>query len=255
MPMKNSLEFKYDWDFLTPDQTKDAQYELDQYFIRISEKKEITKPQAMEQWCKEHNINYKTLASWFKWKSNDKCPMKQKQLKRIELAFAKTINRVTLTSLWALMNVTNKHTEKNVADLMDTFLKADGLLIEFLWPRHKINTVGKNLQDADKSLKFFWEKVKKFKEITSKSISDETSINILQANMQLGEAADIFLNDMRNYKITPHINFVSSIFNKKFSDKKILMICLSAIQDRPDVKPDDLILDILMIPESAKIIT
>lgn len=248
--MKDSLDFKYDWDFLTPDQTNAAQSELDQYFIRTSNEKEITKPQAMEQWCKEKNINYKTLISWFKWKSNEKCPLKQKQLIRVELGFQQTIQGVTLTSLWALFNVNNKHTEKNVADLMDTFIRADGYLLEFVWPSHKINTVGKNLQDADKSLQVFWEKVKKFKKITSSPASDKTSINILQANIQLGEAADNFLNDMRKYKITPHINFVSPIFNKKFSDDKILMICLSAIQDRPDVKPNDLI----MIPDSAKII-
>ena len=253
MPMKDSIEIKYDWDFLTPKQTTDAQFELDQYFINISKNEDITKPQAMEKWCKENNINYKTLASWFKWESNNKCPLKQKQLIRIELAFKKTFQGVTLTSLWALMNVNNKHTEKNVADLMDTFLNAKGLLVEFAWSKHNINMVGKNLQKANESLLVFWEEVKKFKEITSSADSERTSINILGANIQLGEAADSFLNDMRKYKITPHINFVSSVFNKKFTEK-ILMICLSAIQDRPDVKPNDLIVDIIMEPNSERII-
>ena len=66
----------------------------------------------------------------------------------------------------------------------------------------------------------------------------------LEQNIKLGEEVNNFLADMRKYNVTPHINWVSPIFNKEFDDKKILMICLSAIpSERPDVRPNDLIVD------------
>ena len=56
----------------------------------------------MEQWCKEYDINYKTLSSWFKWKSNENCPI-EKQLIRIELAIRQTFNKgVTFNFLMGL---------------------------------------------------------------------------------------------------------------------------------------------------------
>ena len=67
----------------------------------------------------------------------------------------------------------------------------------------------------------------------------------------------IFLSDMRKFNVTPHINWVSPIYDKKFDNKRVLMICLSAIPGlRPDVKPNDLIMDtenIIMTPDANKV--
>ena len=242
--MKN-FDFKFDWDFNSPSQTKSAQTELKDWFQRSAEEKNITQPQAMENGCKKYDINYKTLASWQKWESHEKCPIKQKQLIRIELAIKKHFKRVTLKSLWALLNVNDKnHTEKVASQTLKIFLEAGGLLIEFVWPTEQINTVGQNLKNANKSLLNFWEQIKKFKKIEASPSTAEKSIQVLEQNIKLGEEVNNFLADMSKYNVTPHINWVSPIFNKKFDDKKILMICLSAIPSkRPDVRPNDLIVD------------
>ena len=151
--MQNLLNFQQQWDFNNSGQTKSAQYELNELFKRTSFELKITPSQAMEEWCKEYDINYKTLSSWFKWEQNEKCPIKEKQLIRIELAIRQTFNKgVTLTSLWALININNEHSEKDESKLLKIFLEADGFLIEFAWLEHQINTVGQNLKDANSSL-------------------------------------------------------------------------------------------------------
>ena len=225
--MKNHLSFQRQWDFNNSGQTESAQHELKELFKRTSLEQKITSPQAMEQWCKEYDINYKTLSSWFKWKSNENCPIKEKQLIRIELAIRQTFNKgVTLTSLWALININNEHSEKDESRLLKIFLEADGFLIEFAWLEHQINTVGQNLKNANSSLENIMHSIKEYKKIKN------------------------FLSDMRKFNVTPHINWVAPIFNKEFDNKRVLMICLSAIPGlRPDVKPKD----IIMTPDANKV--
>ena len=238
----------FDWEFNSPSQTKSAQTELKNWFQLSAEEKNITQPQAMEDWCKENDINYKTLASWQKWKSHEKCPIKQKQLIRIELAIKKHFKGVTLKPLWALLNVSLIYQKEKIASqTLKNFLEADGLLIEFVWNIEQIVTVGQNLKNANKSLLNFWKHIKEFKEIKASPYTAEKSIKVLEQNIKLGEEVNNFLADMVKYKVTPHINWVSPIFNKNFDDKKILMICLSAIPvERQDVMPNDLIVDELM---------
>ena len=249
--MKNHLSFQRQWDFNNSGQTESAQHELKELFKRTSLEQKITSPQAMEQWCKEYDINYKTLSSWFKWKSNENCPIKEKQLIRIELAIRQTFNKgVTLTSLWALININNEHSEKDESKLLKIFLEADGFLIEFAWLEHQINTVGQNLKNANSSLENLMHSIKEYKKIKASPPSAKKSINELEQNIILGAEVKNFLSDMRKFNVTPHINWVAPIFNKEFDNKRVLMICLSAIPGlRPDVKPKD----IIMTPDANKV--